>query len=232
MQFQLARAEFIEEAKKTLQPIFARWGLEFRGLTIENQNIPEEFREAAAKKTLVHMDMEGEIEGAQSKVILAQLEAQKAYYLAEGELSKYQVIQQMGMDPLSLERAKVLETLARNPGRSLVDNRAGIMDRIPEVLPGGRPMSTPPVVPADPDDATSRGIPGAAGVFNSYTGTGPTSASASSMPSTSEASQTTGTMTREKVEQMLDKLDERFINGEISEQTYHMMRDRWQKKLA
>jgi uncharacterized membrane protein len=39
-------------------------------------------------------------------------------------------------------------------------------------------------------------------------------------------------MTREKIEEMLDKLDERFANGEISEQTYLMLRDKWQKRLA
>lgn len=38
-------------------------------------------------------------------------------------------------------------------------------------------------------------------------------------------------MTREKIEEMLDKLDERFANGEMSEQTYLKMREKWEKKL-
>jgi len=38
-------------------------------------------------------------------------------------------------------------------------------------------------------------------------------------------------MTREKIEEMLDKLDERFANGEISEQVYLTMQSKWQKRL-
>ena len=39
-------------------------------------------------------------------------------------------------------------------------------------------------------------------------------------------------MTREKVQEMLDKLDERLIMGEISEQKHSELYDRLQKKLA
>lgn len=252
MEFQLAREEFIEDAKKSLQPIFERWGLDFLGLTIENQNIPQEFRDAAAAQTIVHMEMEGKIEGARSEVILAQLEAQKGYYLAEAELGKYTVLQHMGMDPLTLERAQALKILAAHPGHSLVDNRAGIMERIPEVLPGAQPVSMPPMIPADPGAAATKGFPGTADSSHASpnmpnnSGIGLTSAASStssmssSLPnrplssdtSTLGSSQATETMTREKIEQMLDKLDERFANGEISEQTYLTMSGKWQKKLA
>ena len=221
MEFQLARAEFIEDAKRILQPIFERWGLEFRGLTIESQNIPEEFRKAASRQATVRMEMEGRLEGANAEVIIAQLEAPKGIYLAEAELSKLAVLQRMGMDPLTLERAQALKILAANPGESTVDHRAEIMAHIQDVLPEARSMPASPVVFADPAANSTPFIP-------------PSTLSwpLSRDTSTSGASQASEAMTREKIEEMLDKLDERFANGEISEQTYLTMSSKWQKKLA
>ncbi|HEV2661660.1 MAG TPA: SPFH domain-containing protein, partial [Ktedonobacteraceae bacterium] len=88
MEFQTARRELGDAAHEVLQPIFNRWGLEFIGLTVENQNIPEQFRQAAAGRTIVTLEKEAQLEGAKADVTLAQLEAQKAYFTAQVEAAR------------------------------------------------------------------------------------------------------------------------------------------------
>ncbi|MBV8694186.1 MAG: SPFH domain-containing protein [Chloroflexi bacterium] len=219
MEFQLARDEFIYAAREKLDPIFARWGLEFRGLTIENQRIPEEFRQAAQARVKIQMEKEAELEGAQADVSLAQLEAQRRIYLAQAEATEHYVIGNaevekmrrqlsIDMDPLKLMTAEAMRIAAANPSQgSLVDGRIQIMGQLSGVLNAPSPTEIPPVNPS--------------------VALGPTTIAASAS-STVQASEP---MTREKIESILDKLDERFANGEISEQTYLQMHDKWQKKL-
>src|SRR5260370_16232330 len=140
MEFQLARQEFINAAREALQPIFDRWGLEFRGLTVENQRIPEKFSEMAAQRAIVSMEKEAQIVAATEDVNLAQLEAQKQYYLSQADATKYYItgsaeVENMrrqlsiGLDPLKLKMAEAMEILAATPSEgSLVDGRVQIMN--------------------------------------------------------------------------------------------------------
>ena len=270
MEFQLARQEFIDSSKGMLQPIFDRWGLEFRGLTIENQQIPEEFRQAAATQVKVRMEKEAQLEGAKADVDLAQLEAQKRYFLAQAEASKFYVIRDaevenmrrqisIGLDPLKLKMAEAMEQFAANPGQgSLVDNRAQIIAQLSAGI--NAPNATSPVDSANTSNPAPAppvgplwgisghgdqpgGVPGSLTVPGTIRPTDqdrPTElpsfvppASSPATPMTPTGPLTTGetTMTRQKIEEILDKLDDRFASGEMSEQTYLTMRDKWQKKL-
>jgi len=272
MEFQLARQEFIDAAQEMLQPNFERWGLELRGLTIEHQQIPEEFREAAARQVKIRMEKEAQIEGAKGDVDLAQLEAQKRYFLAQAEASKYYVIQDaevesmrrqlsIGIDPLKLKMAEAMQQFATHPGQgSVIDNRAQIIAQLSAGINtsnANSPMhvdngAIPPAVPAmgphwgrPASGDQPGGIPGsivAPGAASYVEQTNPTglpsfvppvqSASPAAAPVPSGPLSTgETTMTRAKIEEMLDKLDDRFANGEMSEQTYLMLRGKWQKKL-
>ena len=273
MEFQLARQEFIDASKGMLQPIFDRWGLDFRGITIENQQIPEEFRRAAAAQVNIRMEKEAALEGAKADVDLAQLEAQKRYFLAQAEATKYYVIQDaevesmrrqigIGLDPLKLKMAEAMEMFATHPGQgSLIDNRAQIIAQLSTGIntPNANPPMdaenavTPPSTPAvgplwgRPASGNQPGgvpgsivVPGGVSPIDQTNPTGlpsfippaqqpistPATPSPSGPPATGEAP-----MTREKIEEMLDKLDDRFASGEMSEQTYLMLRGKWQKKL-
>ena len=142
MEFQTARQEFIAACQEQLQPIFEQWGLVFRGLSIEYQNIPEPFRQAAAGRTIISMEKEAQLEGTKVDVTLAQLERQKAYHLAQAETSKTLAIgkvyvelmqeqQRIGVDPLELKRIEAAKTLAVNPSQSsLIDTRPQIVNQI------------------------------------------------------------------------------------------------------
>ncbi len=266
MEFQLARQEFINAARETLQPIFDRWGLEFRGLTVENQRIPEKFRDMAAQRTIVSMEKEAQIVAATEDVNLAQLEAQKRYYLSQADATKYYItgsaeVENMrrqlsiGLDPLKLKMAEAMEILAATPSEgSLVDGRVQIMN----YLSGSANNFTsgPMPNPASPAVGQPLGLPGPvisgglspAGLNNgspqdplnpggfppfippdgsNMPGTGPLAAQT---PTAQPA--TTGSMTREKIQEMLDKLDERLIVGEITEQKHSELYGRLQKKLS
>jgi membrane protease subunit (stomatin/prohibitin family) len=235
-EFQIARQEFINACRQLLQPIFEHWGLEFRRLTIEHQNIPEQYRQAAAARTIVSMEKEAQLEGAKVDVSLAQLEAQKQLFFAQAEASKMLAIgkvevelmqaqREIGVDPLELKKIEAIEALAANAGQgSLVDNRPQIVNQIlAEPSPPSPVMSVimgsviPPVSPVVPPS-----LPPAGPASDSVAGavTPPASASVG------------GPMTREKIEEMLAKLDERLLAGDITEQKHSELYSRLQKKLS
>ncbi|MGH2494427.1 MAG: SPFH domain-containing protein [Ktedonobacteraceae bacterium] len=269
MEFQLARQEFIGAAREALQPIFERWGLEFRGLTIENQRIPEKFREAAERRTIVSMEKEAQIVAATEDVNLAQLEAQKQYYLSQADASKYYItgsaeVENMrrqlsiGLDPLKLKMAAAMEILAATPSEgSLVDGRVQVMNYLSgslNTVTGGVPPTSADTANAAlgqpiglPAPATAGGVSGRGpntGLSSDSANTGgfapfippdasnPLGTGALAAQVSLSQPTTTGGMTREKIKEMLDKLDERLIAGEITEQKHSELYDRLQKKLS
>ncbi len=232
MEFQTARRELGDAAHEVLQPIFNRWGLEFIGLTVENQNIPEQFRQAAAGRTIVTLEKEAQLEGAKVDVTLAQLEAQKAYFTAQVEAARLRALgqvnveimqnqQSIGIDPLDMKRIEAIDALALNPGENaLIDNRAQIVNQLLRQSPTAPPMSPTTITGSIvPDPLLPTALP------PGHTNSGPLTPDAAGATST-------GPLTREKVQGMLDKLDERLILGEISEQKHSELYARLQKKLS
>lgn len=231
LEFQQIRREFIEAAQEHLRPIFERWGLEFRSLSIEHQQIPAQFRQAAASRTLVTMEKEAQIEGARSDIVLAQLEAQKAYYFAQIEAGKLralgkteveimQEMQRIGVDPLEVKRIEAIEKLEPGQGM-LLDTRPQIVNQLfgqqgaASVLPTLPPTITGTVIPEQ-----QQALPA---------------------PSTQQSGQLTNhtaadterqrALTREEVQEMVLRLDERLIRGEISEQKHSELSQRLEKRL-
>jgi membrane protease subunit (stomatin/prohibitin family) len=240
MEFQTARREFFDAAREVLQLTFERWGLEFLGLTIEGQNIPQQFLKAAAGRTIVTMEKEAQLEGAKVDVSLAQLEAQKAYFTAQIEAAKLRAIgqvnielmqsqQSIGVNPLDVKRIEAIEAMALNPGEgTLVDNRPQLANQL--LGQPGQPPTNASVMPVT--TITGSIVPSNNGTalpsalsYNS----GPLAPNTNSGPLTSATPG--GPMTREKIQEMLEKLDERLIMGEITEQKHSELYDRLQRKL-
>src|SRR5712692_1951873 len=225
-EFQLARQEFIHACREILQPIFEQWGMEFRRITIENQNIPEQYRQAAAGRTIVTMEKEAQIEGAKADITLAQLGAQAEAVRLRArnrvEIETMQAQLEMGLDPVELKKIGAIEILAANPAEgSLVDNRPQVVNQIL-----AQP-SNPPIMPVT---VMGQLVPaGSPQVTPSLPPGHPASGPLASQPAPPAA--TGGAMTREKIQEMLDMLDERLISGEISEQKHSELYDRLQQKL-
>ncbi len=232
LDFQTARREIGDAAQEVLQPIFNRWGLEFIGLTVDNQNIPEQFRQAAAGRTIITLEKEAQIEGAKADVTLAQLEAQKVYFSAQIEAARLRAIgqanveimqsqQSIGIDPLDIKRLEAIDALALNPGENtLIDNRPQIVNQL---------LRQPPAAPSFPPTTITGSIaPNSSlplALPAGHTNSGPLAPDAASAGST-------GPLTREKLQEMLDRLDERLIMGEITEQKHSELYGRLQKKLT
>src|SRR5450755_472987 len=232
MEFQTARRELGDAAHEVLQPIFNRWGLEFIGLTVENQNIPEQFRQAAAGRTIVTLEKEAQLEGAKVDVTLAQLEAQKAYFTAQVEAARLRAIgqvnveimqnqQSIGIDPLDMKRIEAIDALALNPGENaLIDNRPQIGNQLLRQSPTVPPMPATTITGSIvPDPLLPTALP-------------PGHSNSGLLSSDVANAASTGPLTREKVQDMLDKLDERLILGEISGQKHSELYARLQKKLS
>ncbi len=234
MEFQLAQPEFQLACVEALMPRFESWGLEFCGLTIELQNIPEEYRQAAQLQTIVRMEKEAQVEGAKADITLAELEMQKAQYVALAEANRLRALGNVrvevmqnqlnaGIDPLELERIEAIKLLAEDPSEgTLVDNRPQIVSQLltqPQMMPPTGPVivTGSPFAPSMPQYIQPGSLPANA--------SSTASAASSGSGGSGEA------MTREKIEEMLDKLDERFANGEISEQVYLTLQAKWQNRL-
>ena len=226
MELERAQPELEEACKEKLMREFQRWGLEFLGLTIERWNIPEEYRQLAMQESMIDRQKNVQIKGAVADITLAQLEMLKAQYAALAEANHLRLIgaanaeimqSQMGigLDPLELQKIEAIKILAAHPSEgALTDNRPQIVSQLQPPLPS---LSSPPVIVTGVPLATPVQQLSVAG---SLSAGAPPAQSASAEP-----------MTPEKIEEMLDKLDERFANGEISEQVYLTLQSKWQKRL-
>ncbi|HTK08667.1 MAG TPA: SPFH domain-containing protein [Ktedonobacteraceae bacterium] len=223
LEFQQAHAEFNEACREKLRPTFERWGLEFHGVTILNQHIPAQFLAAAEARTRITLEKEGELAGAQLDALIADYQAQASLKQGRTQIELMQQQQALGLNPLDLKRIEVAEVAAANPNQgTLLDDRAQLIGQLlnqPTLPP---PLSGPIINGSFvPNNPTLPSLP--AGHYNS----GPLN-SASANPG---GTQGTGPMTREKVQEMIDKLDERLLAGEISEQKHSEMYARLQKRL-
>lgn len=218
MEFQQAQPEIERACREALITPFATIGLEFRGLTIDTQSIPEEFRQAAQRRVLVTMDNEAEMELLKLKMQQSLIQAESIRMIGNAQAQVMQSQIGIGLDPLELQRIEAMKILAEHPAEgSLIDNRPQIVSQLmPQQLiaPPPAPVivnGTPYAPPMQQQIAPTGGLPA------------PTSP-----PAPAPANEP---MSREKIQDMLDKLDERFANGEMSEQLYLNMQDKWQKRL-
>ena len=209
-ELQLARQEFIKTCQALLEPIFERWGLEFQRLSIENQNIPEQYRQALASPTLAQLE-------SQAAVYQIQTEANLKLTMGRVDVELMKAQLEIGVDPLELKRIEAIEVLAANPPPdSLTDNRPQIVNQILAAPSPASPVIPPASLVVPPSlPAAGQGSGSASGVI-----TPPASASIS------------GPLTHEKIQEMLEKLDERLIAGEITEQKHSELYSRLQKRLS
>jgi regulator of protease activity HflC (stomatin/prohibitin superfamily) len=217
--------------KEKLMQDFADWGIEFLGLAIEKINFPEGYLEAARGGNRVSLAKQAQIKGAEADITLAMLEAQKEQYRILTEASRERAIGNVrveimqnqlnaGIDPLELQKIEAIKLLAEHPAEgTLVDNRPQIVNQLlpqPPLMPPAGPVIVTgnPFVPSVPQYNQASSLPANAPA-----------------PVSSNAGGSGEAMTREKIEEMLDKLDERFANGEISEQVYLTLQAKWNNRL-
>ena len=136
-----------------------------------------------------------------------------------------------GPTSLDIKRIEAIEAMALHPSEgTLVDNRPQLANQLL-----GQPSANSSVMPLTTITGSivpNNGLVAPALPSGSYN-SGPSHTNSGPLPSNTITSSASGNpMTREKVQEMLDKLDERLIMGEISEQKHSELYDRLQKKLA
>ena len=223
------QAEIQLACKEALMAPFERWGLEFLDLTIEKINLPDGLEEALGLEYNVKLKKQAQLAGGQADIQLAMLKAQEEQYRILTEASRLRAIGNVnveimqnqlgaGIDPLELQKIEAIKELAKHPSEgTLIDNRPQIVSQL---------LPQPPVSPAVP--VIVAGNPFIPSMPQQQLN------QASSLPVPVNATPAGGSgeaMTREKIEEMLDKLDERFANGEISEQVYLTLQAKWQNRL-
>ena len=229
-ELQPEQAEIQFACKEALQPTFENWGLEFRGLTIEKINFPDGYLETLRLENRVSLEMQARLTGGEASVRLAALKAQEEQYRILTEANKVralgnanvEVMQNQlnaGIDPLALQKIEAIKILAENPGEGmLVDSRPQIVSQL--LPPPPMPPVGPVIVAGNPF-----GSPMPQQQLNQ----------AGALPAPVNVTPSTGgpgeAMTREKIEEMLDNLDERFAYGEISEQVYLTLQAKWNNRL-
>lgn len=212
-------------------PPFERWGLEFLDLTIERINFPDGYLETLRLENRVSLESQALLTGGEANVRLAMLKAQEEQYRILTEASRVRALGNVnveimqnqlnaGIDPLELQKIEAIKLLAENPSEgTLVDSRPQIISQLfppPPVQPSGPVIvAGNPFIPSMPQQQ----------LYQASSLPAPVHA----VPATSSGSGEA--MTREKIEEMLDKLDERFANGEISEQVYLTLQAKWNNRL-
>ncbi len=224
------QAEIQLVCKEALLPPFERWGLEFLDLTIERINFPDQYLETLRLENRVSLQKQALLTGGEADVRLAMLKAQEEQYRILTEASRMRAIGNVsveimqnqlgaGIDPLELQKIEAIKLLAEHPSEgTLIDNRPQIASQLlpqPPMPPTGPViMAGNPFIPSIPQQQLNQ---------------------AGSVPAPVNASPSAGSsgeaMTREKIEEMLDKLDERFANGEVSEQVYLTLQAKWNNRL-
>jgi hypothetical protein len=194
-------------------------------MNIERLHIPEQFQQAIAGRTLITLEKQTQLEGAKVDVTLAELEAQKVTYLAQGEANKQlalgkaqaEIMQEqlrLGIDPVELKRIEAAEAFAANPGQgTLIDGRTQIVSELlnpsssnptigPVTITGSLvPTSSQSVTPALP---SGNSVNGASQATTTSTGAAPNN----------------NDIERQKILDQIYKLNERLLAGEISEQKH------------
>jgi hypothetical protein len=225
LDFQQAHAEFNEACREKLRPVFERWGLEFRGLTIVNQNIPPQFLAAAEARTRITMEKEGELASVQFDSLIADYQAQTALKQGRVQIELMQQQQAIGLNPLDLKRIEAAETAAATPSQgALLDGRAQLIGQIM-----GQPPASPPA-PQGPITINGSVVPDPTFLPAGHYNSGPLNSGSLTPPSAPQSN--SSPMTREKIQEMIDRLDERLIAGEISEQKHSETYARLQKRLS
>jgi regulator of protease activity HflC (stomatin/prohibitin superfamily) len=254
------RDAFQESASRRLAAVLEAWGIGLRSIEVEEFNLPEEYRRAAAAATVTTLERNAAVIAAQAEAeitrIGASAEADKRLLEGAAQAQYFGMLQAQGIDPIKIEWIRALKEYADNPsggmgdlykpqlfmqaGQILADPQipAAVKQDVRGMLPGPQmPQITDP----------SRSVVQYPGVHVENAPpaqpdapvTPPTAAQFFATPQPAvtpmaAAEQPTAEaqlLTRERVQQMLDNLDMQLADGKLSEDRYDQLYARWEKRL-
>lgn len=114
-ELQLQRERFDQRVGEALTAALLDIGLELVDIEVVELSLPREFKTALARTTLGRLDGAAELQAAQTRAQVAQLDAQAAH---AGEFVRAELMvhmQQRGLDPVQLAMLDSLRSLAERP---------------------------------------------------------------------------------------------------------------------
>ncbi len=243
------RDAFQASASRRLGGLLEAWGMAIRNIEVEEFNLPEEYRTAAAAATITTLERNAAVIAAQAEAEITRITASAAAdrRLLEGaaDAQYYAMLQAQGIDPLKIEWIRALKEYADHPGSGMGDlykpqlfMQAGQILADPQIpatvkqdvrrlLPGPQmPAMTDPAQPmVQYPGVQIEGTPPSAG--DGTPAPGPAQPAAGPAEPPTEAAP----LTRERVQQMLDNLDLQLADGKISEARYDQLSARWENRL-
>ena len=233
---QTERDGFQSSIKERLGEIFTDMGLTIVGFEVVEIQLPPEFKAAIAQATMTQHTGTAKLIAAQQQAQMRQIEAvsEAQARLTEG-MSQVQLMEAMqlrGIDPLKLKALEALNTYAENPhGGGIGGDMAGAQlfghvaaAALATSSLGGAGMALPAVslLPAASVVTSPTPAPSAATV---------TTSTAAPPPVTGRADSSGDVAAKlAKVEAQIEKLDDKLLDGEISEDYHAGMMERLQSK--
>ena len=225
---QTERDVFQSTIKDRLDETFAEMGLSIAGFEVVEVNLPPEFKAAIAQATMTQHTGTAKLIAAQQQAQMRQIEstAEAQARLTEG-MSNVQLMEAMqdrGIDPLKLKALEALETYAENPrgggviggdmaGAQLFGQVAASALAGSEIGKSGRTVPTVPQLQATNEPVT----------VEPPTTVIPTAPGPAAPPSDVPEKLA-------KVEEQIEKLDDKLLDGEISEDYHEKMMARLEAK--
>ena len=231
---QTERDAFQSTIQERLNDTFAEMGLSIVGFEVVEVNLPPEFKAAIAQATMVQHTGTARLIEAQQAAQMRQIEAaaEAQARLTEG-MSNVQLMEAMqvrGIDPLKLKALEALTSYAENPhqGGGMIGGDiagANLFGQVAAAALAGPALGgvgTPPVLRLPDPGPQPPAVPTAP-----LPGPPSTPAPAAVVGHSSELAAKLA-----KVEEQIEKLDDKLLDGEVSEEYHERMMARLQEKRA
>jgi len=230
---QTERGAFQSTIQERLNETFAEMGLSIVGFEVIEINLPPEFKAAIAQATMVQHTGNARLIEAQQAAQMRQIEAaaEAQARLTEG-MSNVQLMEAMqvrGIDPLKLKALEALTTYAEKPqqGGGMIGGDiagANLFGQIAAAAiagPGLGATGRPPTLQLPDPVPQPAAVPGE----TAQSPPAPPTPAVAVVPSPELAAK------RAKLEEQIEKLDDKLLDGEISEEYHEKMMARLQQKM-
>lgn len=237
---QTERDAFQSTIKDRLDETFAELGLLIAGFEVVEINLPPEFKAAIAQATLTQHTGSAKLIAAQQQAQMRQIEAaaEAQARLATG-MSNVQLMaamQAQGIDPLKLKALEALETYAENPhgGGAIGGDVAGaqLFSQVAAAALAGSGLGGTGV-PAPPVQQLPEPTPSPAVIPAASTQAPPRNEDPPVVPEPSDGGTSPDADVAAKlakIEEQIERLDDKLLDGEISEEYHAKMMARLEAK--
>ncbi len=224
--------EFVRACGNRLDEAFREWGLAFKNMTVNQFDIPQEYRDTISAVTMAGYEREKTVIDAQAEAdalrIRSKAEAERRLTTGGAEVELLAQMAALGLDPVRIKAIEALQQYAQLAATTGGGADSGSdMVQMMMFMQMSRLLADPGM-PNDAKEMLRVQFPmEAARVAELPQGQEPEAPTAEPDTDADDSPETQ----RKRITEVLDNLDERLSQGEISEATYDRLRAKWEQKL-